>query len=215
MSDASGGGDGAFYVGGSGSGSVTLTASGTTTIASNNTIISIFGATGYTLALPTFNLNAASGKLNPTTANVIVGGITTLTTSAATLTLEGSALSNSVTGTINNGPGGTSVVVNGGGSWLFSNSNTYGGGTTISGGTLLTNNVQGLGVNTGTVAITLNGGVLALLNDQSVTFDPSGGSSGYNVTVGANNGTIDVRSQYERRDRRPDVDPGQRRPGQQ
>ena len=130
------------YVGplnGSGSGTVTL--GGTVTVGNSvtngNDRFYVNGAAGYTLCLPNVALAAGGthSELDPTTANLIVGNITSLSTSAETLTLAGT-LSNSVTGTISEGSAATSLLVNSGGTWTLSGSNGYSGSTTVSGGML-------------------------------------------------------------------------------
>jgi fibronectin-binding autotransporter adhesin len=57
----------------------------------------------------------------------------------------------------NNGSGALSVVKGGEGKWVLSGANTYTGGTTVNGGTLLVNNASGSGTGTGTVTVNANG----------------------------------------------------------
>ncbi len=59
----------------------------------------------------------------------------------------------------NNGAGATSLVKSGTGRWVLNQANTYTGGTTVSGGTLVVNNTTGSGTGTGAVSI----GSLAIL----------------------------------------------------
>lgn len=71
------------------------------------------------------------------------------------LRLGGSNTGSNTFGTVlaNNGTGATSLTKNGTGRWLLTQGNTYSGGTTVSGGTLLANNSSGSATGTGAVAV--------------------------------------------------------------
>lgn len=82
-----------------------------------------------------------------------------------TLTLRGSTISDNrfspqIT---NNGTGATILSKVDGGMWLITNANTYTGGTSVTGGTLATNNSSGFG--TGTVTVNGGGGIGVQLRD--------------------------------------------------
>ena len=108
-----------------------------------------------------------------------------------TLYLDGTSANNAITGGIsNNNSSGTlaigAVTKQGTSIWTLSGTNTYTGGTTISGGTLVVTNPQGLGMSTGSSAITFGGGVLSLLSSNgntTTTFGPNNGTTGYNIAL--------------------------------
>ena len=117
-----------------------------------------------------FGLAAGSVQttvLNPTTANVTVGNVAKVGSTAFNQTLElgGTSADNSVTGLIANGDGAALVGVTKSNSstWTISNTNTYTGNTQI--GTL-----NGAGVLRAAASGALGGGTIA--------FDGSGGAPG-------------------------------------
>ena len=101
------------------------------------------GVNGYYNGAVNFEVGEMSGVAlsNMTNGNWIVGGLNT-------------------NATYNGSISAYSVTKKGTGSWTLSNSNTYTGGTTINGGTLIVNNTTGSGTGTGTVNVN-SGGTLA------------------------------------------------------
>ncbi|MEY3852246.1 MAG: hypothetical protein RI910_1226, partial [Verrucomicrobiota bacterium] len=134
------------------------------------------------------DLSAGSGgtaTLNPTSARVtIVGGVSIQTNnSAKTLGLGGTAEGNLIQGVVANGLNTLSLAKSGAGSWELSGANTYGGATTVSGGTLtLSGNRSGA---SGTITVGTVAGTDATLNIAAGTF-----ALGTNtITVGTAAGT--------------------------
>jgi autotransporter-associated beta strand protein len=76
-------------------------------------------------------------KINPTTATVSIGNVTTLNNTAKTLILGGTNTGNEITGNIGTGPGTLAVTKTDSSTWTLSGANTYTGVTTVNGGTLL------------------------------------------------------------------------------
>ena len=89
-------------------------------------------------------------------------------------------------GTASAALGGTlaAVAMNGPGFVLLAGPNTYGGGTTVSAGTLQLGNASALGTPSGTLPLQVNGGLLDL-NGQTIT---AGGLSGSGGTVASSSG---------------------------
>lgn len=117
-----------------------------------------------------FGLSAGSVQtsiLNPTTANVTVGNVSKVGSTAFNQTLElgGTSADNGVTGVISNGDGAALVAVTKSNSstWTITNTNTYTGNTQI--GTL-----NGAGVLRAAASGALGGG--------TIVFDGSGGAPG-------------------------------------
>jgi autotransporter-associated beta strand protein len=140
-----------------------------------------------------FGLAAGSVQttvLNPTTANVTVGNVAKVGSTALNQTFElgGTSADNGVTGVISNGDGAALVTVTKSNSstWTISNTNTYTGNTQI--GTL-----NGAGVLRAAASGALGGG--------TILFDGSGGNPGptsrleliNNITL-ANNVTLSQRN---------------------
>ena len=127
------------------------------------------------------NLTVSQAATSGSNALSITGGIGSTTAGTKTLTFAGPGAINVSTTAIANTTGTVAVSVSGGTTTL-SVASTYGGGTTVSGGTLLVTNTAGSGTGTGTV--TVNGGTLG-----GGTATGVGGISG-NVTVNSG-GTFD------------------------
>jgi autotransporter-associated beta strand protein len=157
------------------------------TLSNNNALPSntalVFGAT-----VAGFN---NSGTLNLNAYNATVGSVTGSTNGfikdnvagASTLTI---ALNTNATfgGVIQNGTGPVSVVVSGTGTQTLSGVNTYTGGTTVNGGTLILS-----AANTFTNGTVLNGGILDLAHTnavQSSTVTLNGGSLNFDSAVTGN-----------------------------
>ncbi len=109
---------------------------GTLNVASGSSVISSAG----TLTIPKITLNSGTAGtvmlLNPTTANVSLGGVGN-TAHSHTMGLGGTSVGNVVTGAIADGGGfPISLLKSGTGSWTLLGVNTYTGSTMITGGTL-------------------------------------------------------------------------------
>jgi autotransporter-associated beta strand protein len=91
--------------------------------------LNVTGGAGSSLGLGAVTLTGAA-TLNPTTASLTVASVA----GAFNLTLDGTAVGNSVTGVIGTGAG--TLTKSNTGDWTLSGANTYTGATTISGGTL-------------------------------------------------------------------------------
>jgi autotransporter-associated beta strand protein len=93
-----------------------------------------------TLALTGVNLSSGVGggssTLNPTTATISIGTVSTSTNSGKTLDLDGTSLGNTITGAITDGSNTVSLAKTGTSAWVLSGNNTYTGTTTVKAGTL-------------------------------------------------------------------------------
>ena len=129
--------------GGTGS-NKTLEIAGYTSLVRNGTL-NVTGGNGYSLRLANLILSSGSAgsnyTLNPTTGSLKVGNITSVSTGTGTttLTLDGSATGNVISGTISNfsGSNTTSVTKSNTSTWTLSGTSTYTGATTVNAGTLL------------------------------------------------------------------------------
>lgn len=181
---------------------------GTATSGIGNVTLNITGGNGYSLHLATLRSTAgAAGTtvVNPTTANVTLGTITSGTALAYNWQLDGTSTGNAVTGAITNGSGGISVTKSNSSTWTLSGDNTYTGATVVNAGTLVLS-----GTNTGNGATSVVGGTLqagannALNPNSAVTMTDAatavldlngklgtigslagGGALGGNVTLGS------------------------------
>lgn len=115
---------------------------------SSSGILNVTGGNGYKLSVGTISMaptttDTGGYTLNPTTADMIVGGATSLTTSAGrtpTLTLGGTSTGNVVTGAVTDRSSTTVSIVNltksNTSTWQLKGASTYSGNTTASGGIL-------------------------------------------------------------------------------
>ncbi len=119
----------------------------------SNKVINLSGTTGGA----TIDTTGATGGLTFSSNFTATGA------GAKTLTLQGNSTGNSITGTIgDSGGGATALTKSGTGTWTLSNTNSYSGGTTINGGTLIANANGALG--TGNVSLTASSVTLTLQN---------------------------------------------------
>jgi autotransporter-associated beta strand protein len=149
-----------------------------TVVANDNfpvgTTITEIGPTYVRLSNASTNLASVTGQ-TLTFTNPPAG----LANRVLTLTGTNTEL-NSIAGAIqNNALFPTAVAKTGTGTWQLTGANVYGGGTTISGGTLVVNNTAGSGTGTGAVAVNA-GGTLAGGNTTATSGIISG-----NITVNA------------------------------
>jgi autotransporter-associated beta strand protein len=119
------------------------------------------------------NLSAGTSgatTLNPTTADLILGGAAILANShAKTLRLAGTSTGSRVHGVISNGLNTLSVDKADAGTWTLTAANTYTGTTTVTDGTLALAGADG--ALQGTTGITLAGGTLLLDNAADANAD--------------------------------------------
>ncbi len=147
-------------------GALQLTSGGTiqtdtsyTGAADFNTGLTLNG--GYTLNASgavgsALNFGAITTSANLTTATLVLAGTNT-------------GLFNTVQGVISQGSNTTlSLSKTGAGTWVVANANTYTGGTTLNGGTLITNNAASLG-SSGTITVAGN----STLRTSAALTDPS------------------------------------------
>lgn len=118
-------------------------------------------------------------KINPTTASVSIGDVSTLNGTAKTLILGGTSVDNEITGAITAPVGTLALTKNNSSTWTISGANTYTGVTTVSDGSLVNGSASTF-ANTG--ALTVNGTGILDLNGNNAVFT--------SVNVGANTGTI-------------------------
>ena len=149
-----------------------------------NATFNITGANGYRLAINDLRHTAGvdgTVTFNPTTANVSIGTMTSIsmTPHSYIMGLAGTSGDNSVTGVIGSLPGTSFALTKSGSStWTLSNANLYTGATLISEGTLR----LGDGTNDGTIAssasITNNAAlVLNWVGNHTITQAISGSGS--------------------------------------
>ena len=144
----------------------------------------ISGAPSITITALSMTSGTASpviSTLNPTSANLIIGTVTSSNGSATnsrTLNLDGTSIGNQITGAISDGTSATvtAVTKSNSGLWTLSGTNTYSGLTSVTAGTLLVNNPTGSGTGTGAVSVAAG----AFLGGTG-TIAPTG-ANGINVT---------------------------------
>jgi autotransporter-associated beta strand protein len=193
-------------VGAAATGQTLTFAPGTLLPFGNGVTFNITGANGYKLALGTFRNvtgTASNLTLNPTTADLLLGGYSNQQNNAnnSTLTLAGTSSASEVTGGITNqspsstGTGIVNVVKNGSGTWSLSGANTYTGATTVNAGLLKVNNATALTTTSaltvaGTGAVDLNGISFAVANmgAGATTASLTDNSAGAGTTTLAING---------------------------
>lgn len=114
------------------------------------------GTAGFTF--DTLGLGAGTTQtttLNPTSVNVSIGNVTKFNNNVTqTLGLDGTSTGNVITGTISNGSATIAISKSNTSIWTVSGtSNSYSGGTTITGGKLRVTNTAGSATGTGTVLV--------------------------------------------------------------
>jgi autotransporter-associated beta strand protein len=167
----------------------------------NTTTIHVTGGNGYGLSLGRINnvTGAANAvmTLNPTTANLTIGGYTGSTAFTSRLALSGTAADNFVTGPITNTttatPSVISVTKDGTSTWTLSGANTYTGATTVNDGTLKAGNAAAFN-NLGTLAMA--GAAVFDLNGFNAAFTNITGSTVTNIitdnSAGAGISTLSI-----------------------
>ena len=141
--------DGPLVLTNSGAISLLSTVTGVNVIETFNTPITLAGTGTF-----------SNARANAGSALGFAGNITNLATSTLTLSGAGTGTGNFISGNISNGVGVQSVTVNAtNATWTLSGANTYGGLTTLAGGTLVL-----AGSNNSGGATKLTGGTLQLNN---------------------------------------------------
>jgi len=186
------------------SGSAANTFTGTTTVENSSTLVLNKAANTAAIAgfltinsgatVRTDNINQLNNQfvtvngtlnLNGNAQSTALSGSGTVkldgATSSGTLTIN-NTLTDTFSGTLtDNSRTDGFVVKTGVGTQVFSNANTYDGGTSVTGGTLLVTNTTGSGTGTGSVTVTNSGSVLS-----GGTTNGAGGISGpVNINPGA------------------------------
>ena len=159
--------------------------------------MSPFGPTAASLPMGTAVSIAGGAQLDLNGANAVIGSLSgsggTVTNSATgisvTLTISPSGGSTSAfSGTIQDGAGTTSLLISGNGTQILAGSNTYTGGTTISGGTLqLGDGVSNNGYLQGNVT---DNSALVFANPLAQTFSGQISGSGGVTMAGSNTLTL-------------------------
>jgi fibronectin-binding autotransporter adhesin len=114
------------------------------------------GTAGFTF--DTLGLGAGTAQttiLNPTSVNLAIGNVTKFNNNVTqTVGLDGTSTGNVITGTISNGSATIAISKTNTSTWTISGtSNSYSGGTTITGGKLRVSNTAGSATGTGTVLV--------------------------------------------------------------
>jgi len=162
----SGAGNGQLDIPLIGAGSLTKSGSGTWTLTGSNSYSGATTVSAGTLKLANVNalgagdLTANGGTLDLNGKSVAVGAlsgsggtITSMVSGTSTLTTTVASGTATFVGNVTNGAGSVALAKSGAGTLVLSGSSSYGGGTTVNGGTLNLNSDQALGATTGPVAI--------------------------------------------------------------
>jgi len=136
-----------------------------------NTTMNLTGGNGYSLSLNQLQLGGggtanAVMTMNPTTANLILAGVSGgSNTASPTLRLSGTSTGNQITGTIANptatATNRTSIIKSGISVWTLNGTNTYTGNTTVEAGTLVVNGSIAVSTAAAPTTIVQAGGTLA------------------------------------------------------
>ena len=123
-----------------------------------NVTLNVTGGNGYNLHLETMrSTGGAAGTtiMNPTTANLTIGTITSGAAFAYVWQLDGTATANAVNGAITDGAGTIAITKANTGTWTLAGNNTNTGATNVNAGMLILS-----GTNTGSGATNIVGGIL-------------------------------------------------------
>ncbi len=155
----------------------TVVSNGTLRVGNNNAISST-GAGGVEVyGAATVDLNNFANTINGLSGN---GSVDNQGGSTATLTVGNNNASGVFSGVLKNTSGTLALAKIGNGSLTLSSSNSYGGGSTLNGGTLVVGNAHALGTNT----VTVNGGVLDMQTDLHISsLAGAGGNVANNTTA--------------------------------
>src|SRR5258708_7518824 len=131
------------------SGNTTITGGGTLKLGASNVIPSGGGKGNVVLTAGVLDLNGFNQTVNGLSGSGTVDDVAGAGTS--TLTAGANNATSAFAGTIQNTTGSVALVKTGTGALTLSGTNTYGGGTTISSGTIIVANGSGLGTGTATL----------------------------------------------------------------
>jgi len=131
----------------------------------------------------TYDLGALAGGPN----TVLFGSGTNMGVPACTYSIGANGSNTTFPGRITNGVGAVSITKVGAGTLALGGNNTYSGGTTVSGGTLLLNSTTGSGTGSGAVSVTAGtlGGTGAISGAVTV-------GAGGNLAPGTTIGTLTI-----------------------
>ena len=131
--------------------------------------LNVTGSNGYSVTIPTCTLSGGAAGIsvfNPTTANLLIGTLTTVT-AAHTAQLDGTSTGNIISGIISDGGGFVTTLTKvNTGTWTLSGANTFTGTTTITEGTL---KLGAAGVIPNASAVTVNSPGILDMNTFSET----------------------------------------------
>ncbi len=155
----------------------TVVSNGTLRVGNNNAISST-GAGGVEVyGSGTIDLNNFANTVNGFSGN---GTVDNQGGGAATLTVGNNNASGIFSGVLKNTSGTLALAKIGNGSLSLTSSNSYSGGSTLNGGTLVVGNSHALGTNT----VTVNGGTLDLQTDLHIgSLAGAGGTVANNTTA--------------------------------
>jgi autotransporter-associated beta strand protein len=152
-----------------------------------------------------FNLGSSTGVMNIRNAGTInlgalSGGAATVLTGASSVNaptyyvIGGRNVDSTYSGRIADGGGGasaTTVILKvGSGTFTLSGTNSYAGGTTVNGGTLLVNNAKGSGTGSGTVVVATSGrlgGTGVIVGSTTINGTLAPGNNGIGTLTISNN----------------------------
>ncbi len=190
---------GAFTIGVAGDNSLYLHSQGSisnvaATTASETINAPLVIGTGNSTVTDTFTSNSST----PGAVLNFGGQISSGSSALATLTLNGTNTGvNTIGGNIVNGSGSVAVTINGSGTWAFSGTNNYSGGTTLTAGALDINSTTAIG----TGALSLSGGVtidntssspLALTANNPVSVAGTGFTFGGTKNLDLGSGAVSI-----------------------
>jgi len=179
---------GYLNVGNNGSNTGNTISFGTCNIGASSTL-NITGSNGYNVQFATMDLlggSAGTSIINPTTANIIIGSIST-NGNLHTIQLDGTSTGNSITGIISGNTSGLIVSKTNSGTWTLYGANTYNGTTTISGGKL---KLGAAGVIPNNSAVTVTSPGILDMNTFSETVGSIAGTGTIDNVVGAGTPTL-------------------------
>ena len=162
---------------------------------SNNTTQALWNLAGNNTVSGSISMTVGGGDTiirSDAGSLTLAGNIGVSSANLRILTLTGSA-GGTVSGTVWNGNGTTSLVKTGTGTWTLSGSNTYTGGTQINAGVLAITNTSALGTGTvtissGTLRATMSGTVANSIVANAARVDTNGNAVRLSGVISGSNG---------------------------